>query len=250
MITKWLRDSGLKVNDGKTEACLIYKNNHPIITFRVNNKLITTKKSINVLGVQFDSKLQWSDQIAQSINKSKRALHAIRLISKFLNKSEVKQLLTSNFFSILYYNCEIWLMPSLSPILKQHILAASSYALKLLNNKSDLRISYDELHKLHNRALPMDMMKYRLSIQLYKIYNGYIKNEDWMDMNWQQNFNNRLTCVQINDFSRIKIGKNSILNRLGVLNNEIKYTWLNLSLNSFKLKSKSLFLKKLTINDN
>ena len=71
-----------------------------------------------------------------------------------------------------------------------------------------------------------------------------------MDMNWQQNFNNRLTCVQINDFSRIKIGKNSILNRLGVLNNEIKYTWLNLSLNSFKIKTKSLFLKKLTMTDN
>ena len=29
----------------------------------------------------------------------------------------------------------------------------------------------------------MNMMKYRLSIQLYKTYNGTIINDDWMDMN-------------------------------------------------------------------
>ena len=98
-------------------------------------------------------------------------------------------------------------MNSIPPVLKQHLLAASSNALKLLNNKSDLRISYDQLHRLHNRALPLDMMKYRLAIQLFKIYNGYIINDDWMDMNMLQNFNARLNCVQISDLSNLKIGK-------------------------------------------
>ena len=174
MITKWLRDSGLVVNDEKTETCLFYKRDHPTITLNINNKIIRSKTCINVLGVLFDSKLQWSLQVAQTIHKSKRALHAIKLVSKFMTKLEIKQLLTSNFYSILYYNCEIWLMQSLSPTLKRHLLSASANALKLLNNVSDLRISHEQIHNLHKRALPMDMMKYRLSIQLYKTYNRYI----------------------------------------------------------------------------
>ena len=62
----------------------------------------------------------------------------------------------------------------------------------------------------------MDMMKYRLSIQLYKIYNGHIINDDWIDMNVLQNFNARMNCVQINDRSNLRIGKNIMANRLGI----------------------------------
>ena len=101
----------------------------------------------------------------------------------------------------------IWLMNSLSPALKQHILAASSNALRLLNNIQDMKISYEQIHKVHKRATPMDIMKYRLSIQLFKIYNGYILNDDWMNMNVQQNFNARLNSIQINDMSNLRIGK-------------------------------------------
>ena len=137
---------------------------------------------------------------------------------------------------------EIWLMQSLNSALKQHLLSASANALRILNNKSDLRISFHQLHKIHKRALPLEMMKYRLSIQLYKVYNDSNMNEDWMDMNVQQNFNSRLTVIQINDFSNLKIGKNILANRFGILNNTLTYDCLNLSLISFKLHSKKLFL--------
>ena len=60
MMTKWLRDSGLVVNEEKTETCLFYKRDHPTIALRINNKVIQSKKTINVLGVLFESKLQWS----------------------------------------------------------------------------------------------------------------------------------------------------------------------------------------------
>ena len=133
-------------------------------------------------------------------------------------------------------------MPSLSPALKQQLLAASTRALKLLNNRSDLRISYDQQHKLQGWATPMEMMRYRLSIQLHKLYNGDQLNEDWVDLNYQQNFNNRQKFVQINDESALRIGKNILMNRLGILNNKIDYDWLNQSLNTFKIKSKKLFL--------
>ena len=109
MITKWLKDSGLIVNEEKTEICLFHKRDHQTVIVTINGKQVRTKKNINVLGVMFDSKLQWSDQVSQAINKSRRALHGIKLIKKYLTKEETKMLLTPNFYSVLYYNCEIWL---------------------------------------------------------------------------------------------------------------------------------------------
>ena len=133
-------------------------------------------------------------------------------------------------------------MQSLGTQLKQHLLAASVNALKILSPKSDIRISYDQLHKIHKRAIPMDMMKYRLALQMYKIYNGSSMDENWIDMNFQQNFNGRHQAFHINDCSHLKIGKNILCNRLGVLNNQIKLDWLNLSFNSFKIHCKQEFL--------
>ena len=88
----------------------------------------------------------------------------------------------------------------------------------------------------------MDFSKYRLAIQLHKIYNGSSMNDDWIDMNTQQNFNTRNGKFHITDKSRLKIGINVICNRLKVLNNKINLDWLNLSLTSFKLKMKEMFL--------
>ena len=52
----------------------------------VNNVVVKSKISINVLGVTFDSKLNWSIQVAQSIMKAKRSLHAIKLIKIFFTE--------------------------------------------------------------------------------------------------------------------------------------------------------------------
>ena len=77
-------------------------------------------------------------------------------------------LLTSNFYSILYYNCEIWLSQGLHERQKQQLLSASAHALKLVNNVNDIMIPYTQLHRAEKRAMPMDFAKYKMSIQLYK----------------------------------------------------------------------------------
>ena len=63
-------------NKSKTEACLFYKNDQPLIKLRINNERIRTKAAMNVLGVLFDSKLQWAEQVSQTINKAKIALRS------------------------------------------------------------------------------------------------------------------------------------------------------------------------------
>ena len=134
------------------------------------------------------------------------------------------------------------MIPSLSPILKQQLLSASAYGLRMLNGKGNEMMSYEQLHQYHKRATPINMMKHRMAIQLHRIYNGEMDNEDWMDLNFQQNINMRFNTIRIIDKSRLKIGKNILVNRLLILNNDIPFDWLNLSLNSFKLKSKKKYM--------
>ena len=52
---------------------------------------------MNVLGVQFYPKMNWSDQVNRTINKAKKTLHAIRLIKKYFNNDELKGLVASNY---------------------------------------------------------------------------------------------------------------------------------------------------------
>jgi hypothetical protein len=58
----------------------------------------------------------------------------------------------SNFYSIIYYNSEIWHLPKLNPLLKIHLLTASATALKLCTPNYDQTISYKLLHEINSRA--------------------------------------------------------------------------------------------------
>jgi hypothetical protein len=101
-ITKWLKNSGLIVNEAKTELCLFYQNDTTLITIKINNCQIRPRNTINVLDVLFDSKLTCAPQVELSITKANKAPNAIRIIHKFFSSKELIQILTSNFFPVLF----------------------------------------------------------------------------------------------------------------------------------------------------
>jgi hypothetical protein len=123
-ITRWLKNSGLIVNQAKTESCLFYKNDCAPVHIKVGNHTVQTKKSMNVLGVIFDSKLQWTEHVSKAVQKSNRSLNALKIIRKFFNTPELIKLVTSNFFSILLYNSEICHSANLRLVSQQILLTA------------------------------------------------------------------------------------------------------------------------------
>jgi hypothetical protein len=125
MIIKWLRDSGLQVNETKTEACLFHRNDKPLPTIKLQSKTIKTQKTINVLGVIFDSKLMWGPHVAHCIAKANKSLFAIRQIKKFFKADQIKNILTTYFYTTLYYNSEVWLSPFLSSDLRNQLFSTS-----------------------------------------------------------------------------------------------------------------------------
>ena len=242
-MTKWLRDSGLKVNESKTELCLFHRFDHVQISINLNGSQIKSQINMNVLGVMFDSKLQWGKHVSNINKKAMSALHAIRLIRPYFNQTELRQLVTANFYSILYYNSEVWHLPKLNQTLKRNLFTASANALKVCTPFYDNSISYDLLHTINERATPEMFMQYKHAIQLYKIFNLKEPPLDWISLNFDQFVSRRQTKFKILQNQKYKIGNNILSNRLCVINGRIGLDWLNLSLPSFKIKCKRLFLQ-------
>ena len=104
-------------------------------------------------------------------------------------------------------------------------------------------LSFQRLHIITKRATPPQIMKYKLALQLHNLYNQENMSDDWLDLFFNQNFNARNNKANFGDTSNHKIGKNLLTNRLPILNNLIKFEWLNLNKEKFKLQCKELFLK-------
>ena len=242
LIIAWLRDSGLKVNEKKTEICLFHRLDVQRVSINVGANRIVSSNTMNVLGVSFDSKMQWSNQVSNSIKKAKSALHAINLIKKYFSSKELLTLITSNFYSILFYNFKIWHLPSLNPYLKNQIKSASANALKMSTPSYHRFMSFNLLHKLNNRALPEQMMVYKHALMLFKIYQFHTPTLEWIELQHSQVLTSRQTHFEVCSPSLHTVGKNILTHRLSVLNKKIELNWLNLSFNSFKVRCKESFL--------
>ena len=245
MITKWLRDSGLLVNESKTEVCLFHKNDQPKIQITLQNVKIESKKEINVLGVLFDSKLNWNSHVANSICKAKKSLYALRLLRKFFNDQEMRLLLDSKFYSVLYYNSVLWLTPCLNSVCKQAILSISANALRMCMMSNNSELSFDKIHKICKKCTPSQIMSYQKSLHLHKSLNEIYTECSSEHANLLNNVicTGRQRYFEIIRSNKTKIGMNNISNKFFHISKLIPLDLLNLSFVHFKKVMKIQFLK-------
>ena len=152
------------------------------------------------------------------------------------------QLITSNFYSVLYYNSEIWHLPILKHTLKQKLLSASARALKLCWKCPSDHISFESLHLMSKRATPDQLMKYKLALCLHKLYNVQFNSSEFCLLNENQILTSRQTHFVSIKSNNLRVGINRLSNRLYVLNKAIPLNWLNDSLSTYKIKCKKLLL--------
>ena len=169
------------------------------------------------------------------------ATNAIHLIRWYFKKEVLLNLLTSNFYSILYCKSEIWHLPSLKSTLKQKLLSASARALKVCDKFVDNTVSFEAIHDSCKRATPCKMQKYKLAICLYKLYNTEFKPIEFYLLNYNQVVTSRQRNFFIIKSNNIRVGLNSISNRLHTINGIIiPLEWLNLSIELYKVRCKRL----------
>jgi hypothetical protein len=111
---------------------------------------------------------------------------------------ELLQLLTSNYFSILYYNAEVWqLATPKEKKKKRKLLSASARAIHIALHYPDLCISFIELHQIAKRAPPEMFRINKLCLLLYHTFNEQIPINDWSSLNFEQANTSRQTKFNI-----------------------------------------------------
>jgi hypothetical protein len=103
------------------------------------------------------------------ILKANKALNAIKILRKYFKTNKLIILFTSNNFSILYYNSEVWHLPNLNQNSKHSFFfLASANALKVCLHYPRLPYSFLDLQKINRRATPDMICKHKLALSLYK----------------------------------------------------------------------------------
>ena len=93
-----------------------------------------------------------------------------------------------------------------------------------------------------NEPPPVKCKKYKLAICLYKLYNIEFNPIEFYLLNFNQILTSRQMNFTIVKSNRTRVGLNSLAKRLHILNGIIPLEWLNLSIETFKVRCKKLLL--------
>ena len=121
----------------------------------------------------------------------------------------MRKLLDSYFYSVLYYNDVIWLIPEIGSVMKQKLLSISACALRTCLMSNNREISFEKVHELHKKCTPSQIMRYQSSLQLHKIINFEQPNFEAVTVL------NQMTCTII------KIGMNTTVNKFYQLSGKV-----------------------------
>jgi hypothetical protein len=230
------------VNDSKTEVCIFHRKIKTEIEIELDGFQIKSKQSIKILGMTFDSHLSWDEQINLSIRNANRSLFALKVIKKYFNKTELKDLVTSLYFSQLFYGSEVWHLPDLSFLQKKKLKNVSANTLKVCLFNVSPFASHTEIHNITKRSPPENYSMYKHAILIHKLFNNCIPANEHLHLNFQLTDNERNDYLVFTRNQKYKVGNNILLNRFVHLNRTIKKDWLLLNIDVFKIKCKTLFL--------
>jgi len=241
---KWLQEVGMVCNLDKTEIMIM---NEPTqVPIQVGSRIVNTRSDMKVLGVQFDSKLDWTKQVSATVSKTNGMYFGLKTIRRHLKPEQAKQVVTAYYFSVLYYGIEIWFHRGLGFHLKRKIRSAHYRVLRLIFGKEKTR---DELDATGCRATPDEWANYSTAKQLARMVNTgsprRLLCNTLMNAFAEKRQPGRL---QFYDDSLRKIGRQSYRNRLMCVARQMKFKWTITPITSLRTNLKKCFFAYYKVN--
>jgi hypothetical protein len=160
---------GMKPNPSKTEVVVFSKSKFPIeIEVDIAGSIIKSKSSMKVLGTVFDHKLSWDENIRSTIKKCNAKLSVLRKIRKYFDAAGYTKILTTQFFSLLYYCAPVWLTQSTKRSLWKLVDSCHYRGLRTIVYDHKNRINREKLDVLCQRASPKQWAKYAMATVVMK----------------------------------------------------------------------------------
>jgi len=236
---------GMVTNVDKTELTYFSRGKIHGPPLMVKNQLINASPVIKILGIKFESNLEWDVQVQASIKKSRIILKKLRFISRFIDKKHMMKVITAHLFSMLYYAAPVWLNPLTR---KRHITMLNSIhyrAMRLSIGDWRNKIPRREVDLKCKRATPTQWMAYcnaKVAIELTNLNKDGPRLSEKMHARCYVN-ERRPGLGTFMDESRLRIGRNSLPNRLEVMKS-INFDWFgDINKHSLRINLKKTIIK-------
>ena len=162
---EWFSKNGFKANPMKFH--LILSNSDPNLFLEIDNYKIFNKKSEKLLGINFDTKLNFDLHVSELCSKANKKLHALSRIACYMSMNQRKVIMKSFINSQFGYCPLVWMLHNRK--LNARVNKIHEKSLRIVYN--DRRSTFEELlikdetFTIHVRNIQF------LAIELYKVVN-------------------------------------------------------------------------------
>jgi len=244
---EWLKKIGMVVNPEKTELVCFSKTGDDSITLTVDGQQLQSSSSMNILGTTFDNRLSWEPQLHRATRRCQSLKPALRILAGKLNRKEFLQIVTSHYYSNLYYCSELWFHP-LPSRLKRKINLIHFFPLRLIMRDYKRELSYKTLCKKTQRASPSDLNDFKLAKCLISLSNNCAPFSLFQDLLVNVVVESRSPFRPwFLDTSRSRLGRQSFCNRVNNISKRLSFDWYGIDINPITVRRnlKPIFYKYL-----
>lgn len=227
--TAHLQRLGMVVNEGKTELLFSSRSKgQSEISINTGTSIVKSSKCIKALGVQFCADLSWDCHVNYSLNRSRHIIPRIRHLRKWLNTDELLKLVTSQYFSIVFYCCQVWI-GCLTSSNWRRINSAHYRALRAVYGDYKCKIKRTELDKASRRATPSEWANFSTASTVIKLFNSS-DTEIGCFLRESVYINDRQPGRgKFIDKSRLKVGRQALPYRIGPIFAKIGFDWVGIA---------------------
>jgi hypothetical protein len=167
----WLTKSGMVINENKTEFTYFTNKKNKNENIQMNGQEIKSRRTMKVLGINFDNNMSWTTQTDKAIKKVHMISSTMKYLRKYFEGDELLKVLKNQLFSSVYYGAEVWLIPTIHKSIKRRLLSASAGLVRATYGLFGWPISNQDLHTMGGLPTPEDWGHYLTTRTLHKILN-------------------------------------------------------------------------------
>ncbi len=207
------------------------------VKLQVEGHAIMSKKTMTVLGMEFDNDLSWEPQMRRVMASCQRMKPALRSLKQKLKRRELLQVITSHYYPRLYYGSEVW-YHSLKMCNKNRLKALHYYPLRLAIGDFKRQKSNKVVSELCKRASPFEFNNYKVAKLIVSIVsntNPYFLFHVLLSQAVVES--RKETQPWFLDMSRSRRGRQSFANRITAISKQINFPWLGVAYSKDHLRN-------------
>ena len=166
MIISWSKKWQVTLAADKTQLMLISRRPKPLNTpgIILDNETITPQKSVNILGVEFDDKLTFTQHVKELASRAAKKVACLRRVAHLLDEKGCTMLYNSQIRSIMEYAPLVW--SSCPPSYNALLDRIQERVRRLINTKRNMDDPVTLQPLCHRRAVSGLCVFYKAHVML------------------------------------------------------------------------------------